>query len=182
MESTSKFKKIFRDAGLLSSISRFNNVYCNLSQTVAEHSFFVVLFAILISDKYFKNTVNFEKVIKISALHDFEEIESGDFPHSAKIKYPEISDVINKFGKDIIVDIFGSDSEYVEFWLASRKCSTIEEKIVSFCDMISVYLYAEKELKMGNYFMENIFNRVSEQILTFCDSNKEFEKVWDEIK
>ena len=86
-------KKIYR----LQNIVRYNTWQKINSESVAEHSFFVVLFAHKICD-YYKVNDNIKLVcLEMCTIHDAPEIVINDITYDAKCAMPEITKILEKY-------------------------------------------------------------------------------------
>ena len=158
----------------LSNIERFNNTPRIHKESVAEHSYFVSFYVMVLSEMI--PDIDVEKSIKLALLHDIEEIISGDLPHTVKLKYPEFNDTLEKMNLLIVKEIF-NDNKYIDLWKEVRLLNTKESKLVHLADMISVLLYTRDEIKMGNEFMEEIYNKERKYIGEFIEKYPEFKFV-----
>ena len=155
----------------LSNIIRFNTVARNNKESVAEHSFFVSFYAMFLSDLI--EGIDKEKVIKLALIHDLEESISGDIPHNVKDKYPDLNLAIEKMNLEIVKEIFQDEKEYIELWKETRRVDSKEAALMKLCDIISVLLYAEDEIKQGNTFMIPIRENYKKLFNDVVDKNHE---------
>ena len=159
----------------LANILRWNTTPRINTESVASHSYFVVLYSIIISD-YIKANYNLspdiEKVCKIAVLHDLEESFSGDIVASIKassVEFRNVLEDINLKVLDKIFDHFDNKDEYISYWKMSRDYSYLESKIVRVADLISQILYSFEEIKMGNSFMNDICENSVKHLRSFED-------------
>lgn len=157
----------------LSNIERFNNTPRINRESVAEHSYFVAFYCMILS-RFVKN-IDREKVFKLALVHDIEETISGDLPHDIKLKYPEFNDTLEKMNMSIVKEIFDNNEEFVEVWSESRTTKTKESQLLKLADLLSVLLYARDEFLTGNKFMGQIYTLQIERIVSFISEFPEFE-------
>ena len=138
------------DVYRLTEIVRFNNWFKIKQESVAEHSFFVVLFVKMFCDK-----LNVSDEIKLEALdlaviHDVPELTTNDITFDAKKAMPKVEQAIEEYERKFIKERFPEsyDSFYNEDSLAKM--------IVKAADILSVVQWAVNEINLGNSTVENI--------------------------
>jgi len=156
----------------LKNLARFNNISRINTETVAEHSYFVAFYTMLLADKVYG--INTELALKLALVHDIEETISGDLPHNVKEKYPEFLLNLEEMNDSIVKDIFSSNGEYLDLWREVRGLETKEARLVHLCDIISVILYTKNEIEMGNTHMIHICEKTRELLNTFVLKYPEF--------
>jgi len=150
----------------LSSITRFNTRPKIVNESVAEHSYFVVLCSMLISEFADKN--NIASNMKMSVLHDVEESMSGDIPAHVKEDNVKLYNEIQKVNRDMmktILSVLPSDMshEYSDLW---NKCKKTKN-ITNFADCLSGVLYCVREEKLGNHYLSPAKKRYIQKINEF---------------
>jgi 5'-deoxynucleotidase YfbR-like HD superfamily hydrolase len=140
----------------LKTLQRFNDMPRALSESVAEHSFFVVLISRLLCgcfvDRY---SLDVQKVTDMAIIHDLSEINLGDISHRVKVENPKFKAVLEALEKEQIVRLLSN--KYYEKCLSEFiECSTYESIIVNLADVISVIIYAQNNMMLGNKNMINI--------------------------
>ena len=148
---------ILRSIEGLNDIDRFNIEPRIHKESVASHCFFVAMCVMFLSMKV--KDVDINKAIKMALLHDIEEKVSSDIPHTVKIKFPEFVEVLEDMNLKIVLKTLSGYDEFIALWKESRNGDTEESIMVKVADWVSVLLYTEKEMKMGNTYMEKIYNR-----------------------
>ena len=166
----------------LSAIQRYNTRHFVHSESVLEHTGAVVLISTVISDYFneigIKN--NTELVMKSAVFHDAPEVISGDLPHNAKYQHGKLSDdlrksltefedytlshLISKLPKEMM-------TKYLKIYVEYKEKKSLESKIVKLGDFMSVILYSEREMGLGN---NNIY-------IERDNSKARFYKLFDEI-
>jgi len=150
----------------LSSITRFNTRPKIINESVAEHSYFVVLCSMLISE--FADKKSIASNMKMSVLHDVEESMSGDIPAHVKEDNIKLYNEIQKVNRDMmktILSVLPSDmsSEYGDLWNECKKT----KNITNFADCLSGVLYCVREEKLGNHYLSLAKKRYIEKINEF---------------
>ncbi len=165
----------------LSSIIRYNNTPRIKEENVAEHSFYVAFYVMILSD--FVQGIDKHKAVLLALVHDIEESISGDIPHNVKLKYPDLNDSLERMNYLIASEIFGSrHSKYLDLWKETRIHDTLESKLVDLADKLSVYLYSSDEVSMGNSFMCKIKNDVLKNLEKILCNTPEFSEIKKVLK
>jgi 5'-deoxynucleotidase YfbR-like HD superfamily hydrolase len=144
----------------LRNVVRFSNSSRNSNETVAEHSFYVAMFSMLIyldmeQRGFFNkdNALDLRKMLMRALVHDVEESHSGDFIRTFKHSSPELSQAIENastaFMHVIFNGILHDPKELVQAWMESKE-NSLEGHIVRFADFLSVVSYIFNEVKRGN--------------------------------
>lgn len=125
------------------------------SETVAEHSFFVTAYTLKLYD-YFD--FDLEKALRIAILHDFAEAYISDVPHPIKMKFPKLTEELEKAEYSVnceyISEDFANDLE------GFNNFSTPEGCIVVLSDILSVITYSKYEIELGNsQYMKDVLNK-----------------------
>ena len=162
-------KEFFERERILSQVIRFGIRKRLKDENVAEHSFHVALYAMLLADieqKKFGNKVNMERIFRGALLHDMEECMTGDiifhFKHSDKRLSTEIKRIGSKFYDKLIENLpRHMQKNYKEIWLNCKDPNTIEGRIVWAADRLEALFYALDEMKLGN----ESFNETIKEIM-----------------
>src|SRR3989344_3599901 len=88
----------------LAHVKRFNSQPQHFPESVAEHTFYVAYFTIILSSflKRAGEPVDETKAIKLALLHDMEEAISGDILNPFKHYNDEVLSAIRKVNKETI--------------------------------------------------------------------------------
>ena len=135
-------------------------------ESVADHSYSVALFSMVISDlaKY-----DSEKVLKMALLHDLAESEIGDYTPSDIPKEEK-----TKLEEDAFIKIMGHlpdsiKTEYLEIWQEYQANNSDEARILHQIDKLEMALQAktyQKEQKTGyediRPFLESAKNSITD--------------------
>lgn len=166
------FKDFLREERKLDKIVRFSAQMRIKDESVAEHSFHVALYSMILADleeKIFKNKVNKEKILKTALLHDLEECLTGDiihdFKHTDKKLTKEIKKMSQKFFESLIKKLPGEISkEYLIFWSSAKDKKTIEGKIIEAADKLEGLIYAINEFSLGNKEFKKVIKGYQKQL------------------
>lgn len=117
----------------------------------------------------------------MALMHDIEEMYSGDILGPFKHHSPEVCDAIRKVNKEIIKEVFEDlpqelAEHYVSLWNEEGRGKTIEAQIVKTADKLSLIAKCSEEIKAGNQFFNEIYDK---QLKALHDDKKEW---WVRIK
>lgn len=158
----------------LSNIIRYNNTPRIKEENVAEHSFFVAFYVMILSDLV--PNIDKYRAITLALVHDIEESISGDISHNIKTKYPDLNEALEKMNYLIADEVFGA-GKYLDLWKETRKPETLESKLVLLADKLSAYLYSNDEVDMGNSFMKSIRDKNLKLLQDILYSTPEFSEI-----
>lgn len=154
-----KLQEYLSNVYQLKNVIRYNTRPILKQESVAEHSFYVALFALKICDDYNINeNIKKDAVIK-SLLHDMPEIELNDITHNVKEKLR-----LRPFLKAYEDEYYKTHySQYYELMSTSHDLTSI---IVVLADAWSVFQYVNNEMSLGNKSkqIEEIDNEIRQRI------------------
>jgi 5'-deoxynucleotidase YfbR-like HD superfamily hydrolase len=140
-------------------VVRFGNCRKIHFESVAEHSYFVAFYSMLIAEhlRTLGASVNIEELLKRCLLHDLEECRSGDFPRNFKHSNSEIKKFLDQAGEkafeQVVLPMVCGDPEALEHlkdaWIDSKD-ATLEGRILEFADFLGCLAYLWFEFKAGN--------------------------------
>lgn len=145
----------------LGHVLRYSNMPCIRRENVAEHSYFVVLYTMILIDRLEELGIEIDrgKALSRAAVHDIEEAITGDMPHFVKHdKAGIIKEGMELAGQEAADDLFRPFADAapdvyvrnVKRWMNAKK--DLEGAIVAVADSLSVYVYIYGEMKMGNEY------------------------------
>ena len=112
----------------------------NDSESVAEHSYMMSVMAMVLSDM---KSLNSEKVIKMSILHDWAESKIGDFMPD-EIGYDKKSELENYAMSEILESLPQKiQDEYANIWNEFLVRNTPESRLVHELDKLEMALQAK---------------------------------------
>lgn len=166
------FKDFLKEERKLDKIVRFSAQIRIKDENVAEHSFHVTLYSMILADlegKIFKNKVDKEKLLKAALLHDLEECLTGDiiygFKHTDKSLTREIKKMSEKFFKKLMGNLPEKISkEYITLWATSKNMGKIEGKILDAADKLEGLIYALNEFSLGNKAFKETIETYKKQL------------------
>lgn len=166
------------DVCRMSSIERYSNYPTLHKENVAEHSYYVAFYALMISrDLQSRGAkIDISKVLSRCIMHDLDEALTGDFVRSFKYSSEELRLQIEKSSitlLQLILDNLLSGNGEVDptiredlhdYWLRSKDRDA-EGLIVQFCDFLSVISYSVREINLGN----SNFTSLLKEVLSYVD-------------
>lgn len=144
----------------LSDISRFSRDFCFKDESVLEHTGFVVLYCLAMSERLIAEglPVDQRKLLRRAALHDTDEAGTGDINRGAKYSSPEAKAALDKFAAGFAegyCNTFGG-AEAFEDW-QQDKAGDIEGQIIRVADLAAVVQKVDLELnRLGNRSFEKV--------------------------
>lgn len=141
----------------LKNIVRYNPWSKVSNESVAEHSYYVVLFTMLLcKDLDVKKEIE-DLAIRLAVIHDLPEIITNDITYDAKQALPEVAKLLQQYETKFYKDNFGV---YQEIFRNSRDVA-IASLIVKMADIISAIQYCDNEVRLGNeQFIDILANNV----------------------
>lgn len=130
----------------MSNMIRYNNEVHIHNENVAEHSFYVAVYAMEICDilEIYGELRGY--IVEKALIHDIHEIELSDIPHNVKKNIDGFEDKCIEFEKDFNLCYFNDLMNDIRL----SENSLLIESIVELADVISVKQYAQQELMFGN--------------------------------
>lgn len=140
----------------LKNLTRYNPRTKITNESVAEHSFYVALFSLMISTELNMTAEQKLNCITKALLHDLPEIDLSDIPHNVKQKFPELRKALEK-----------AEGEWFCRFMPQFKdlfTSAEEDDIVEISDVYSVIQYCEYEKELGNTSFDDICENAENRI------------------
>ena len=119
-------------------VNRFSTCRIMKSETVAEHSYFVILYALMICEWYNLNGTGVDtgNVLIRATVHDLEEAATGDVPRSFKYSDESLRQHLNEVAleglRSVVNNLWDKKSlagKIVECW-QTAKDDSVEGKIL----------------------------------------------------
>ena len=140
----------FKDASNLKNIPRqgwIDKLSIDHPESVADHSYSMSIMAMIISDL---GNYDFEKILKMSLLHDLAESKIGDFT-PGQISKDEKEKIENQAFHEIMENLpTRISSEYAEIWKEYQNQISVESQFVHQIDRLEMALQAKIYEKSGS--------------------------------
>lgn len=130
----------------MSNMIRYNNEVHIHNENVAEHSFYVAVYAMEISDILDLSIYYRRLVVEKALIHDIHEIELSDIPHNVKKNIEGFEEKCIDFEYEFNNDYFPNIINRIK----GDRYEELIESIVELADIISVKQYAQQEVEFGN--------------------------------
>ena len=158
----------------LKSLIRYNTRLKLTSETVAEHSYFVSLFTMIICEEVNLDNDVTANALRYAIIHDIPEIDTSDIPYPVKKANPELSNVLHNLEIKSIKNHLGKDCadffEIVESNEEGTKELQIIRQVVKLADTLSVKQYCENEMTLGNSAITPIMEDAKSRISTYKEN------------
>ncbi len=175
------------DVNRLRYITRYSTSLVLHRENVAEHSYYVSLYAMFISRWVDTNSsMNFDsdcqiEVLRRCLLHDIDECRTGDFQRPFKYRRPELKEAMDDAAaeefSEAIAQIFPEDERYVRLlsldW-QDAKDDTIVGCIVAFADYLSVISHLYAEVSCANLSVMQHYKSLCQYTHRFDDHKFDF--------
>lgn len=138
-------------------------------ETVAEHSYFVGLYTMLICDKLGVQDDIKLRAMEMALVHDIPETILSDIPHDSKEVLQSLGVLLHGTDERIMLNILPEYAHYIHDF-DSLEEKTLEALIVKAADTIQVIQYCYHEISLGNKNMDSIYESSMERYLRIIDT------------
>lgn len=138
-------------------VFRYSTSRVQHPESVAEHSYYVALYALMIATWYGytysdgRGLFSLDKLLRRALLHDLEEARSGDFPRPFKHSSPEMEAILSAAGRQAFSQLIDKLTpvelirrELKEEWFHAKD-NSLEGRIVEFADFLAVLGFMMQE-------------------------------------
>jgi 5'-deoxynucleotidase YfbR-like HD superfamily hydrolase len=165
------------DTRQMSSVIRYSSIPHGRGENVAEHSYYVIFYCLLIAKDMEKDgyKIDYYKLLVSAVIHDLDEAITGDIIRPVKYSSEELRDKLEH-----VADIYcrhtlrkldnGGAEELYDYWEKAKDPSTLEGQILQVCDMLSVIAYCIERIKSGNTYMQTILRGAYENFMSHWDT------------
>lgn len=130
----------------MSEMTRYSGRLKITKESVAEHSWYVSYFILLVGKDYNISEQIINKAVSMAIIHDVPEIFTNDIPHDMKENFPELKQKIEEVEMEFIKEKVPN----LYYLFNELKKESIESILVNIGDALSVLLYTNKEINLGN--------------------------------
>lgn len=154
------------DVYMLKDVIRYNCRKHLKDESVAEHSFYVALLALMIcEEKNVKDDDVIRKVLIKALLHDMPEIDLNDITHNVKEKL-NLTAFLKKYEDEYYAEKFPAYAD-----LMSDDSDNLVNRIVLYADALSVKQFCLNELALGNN-SKDIVDEIYENACERCEMHE----------
>ena len=141
----------------LKHVPRTGWLFCNVSlqdiEDVAQHTFEVAVITLLLMDELERlgTKLDRQRALSMVILHDWAEVEVGDFPYTALKHLPR--ETKKKMEQSALKDLLRdqpNEKEYLALWEEYSEGRMPEAKLVHAADYLSMLVQAIKYRERGN--------------------------------
>ena len=136
------------DVKRLTAVVRYSSIPVTVYETVAEHSFWVSLYAVMIARALGADKDVQGQVALFGTMHDLAECVTGDVVRSFKYSSPEFKRAVDVAEANMVVELPSEVSSLMTEMSEVR--SEYIRVIVKAGDWLSVYQYMRREAARGN--------------------------------
>jgi len=155
-------------------INRFSGFRVGHLESVAEHSFYTTLYAMVIAAWCIEDgtPIHQTALLRSALLHDAEEGITGDMPRPFKHGSPDLASVMDQAVQVSMHEAFSklcpssTHHSFFNDWHAAKSDSN-EGRILEFADFLSVLAYLSQEYGQGNRLLLPHVNTMNGYFETF---------------
>lgn len=151
------------DVRRLSYVDRFSSVPVAVRENVAEHSFWVVLYAAMIHREVDGPPDAVPGLLAYAAMHDLPECLTGDVVRTFKYSSPEIKEAVEAAECKLLERLEPGLRDLYKEVVAVADGSPIGwyiKEVVKAADFVSLYQYMWREKRKGNREIDQFFSRM----------------------
>ena len=145
----------------VSHVTRYSSQPVILKENVAEHSFYVALYALMVAEYLEDVSIDIGTLLRRALCHDLDESVTGDFQRKFKYSHPELKETISKYGGKfmcaMLEDYEKVVGDAIYFDWHDAKDDTTEGQIISVADYLAVVAYIIREHRLGNRYIQQLF-------------------------
>lgn len=144
----------------LSNIQRCATTRRIKNQSVAEHSFYVAIIALLIAEEL-KLELSIGTLLQKAIFHDMEEAITGDIIYPLKHSSVQTNHFFNEAIGEYCRQVFKNHFPDFEQYRAIQKYSKTgaEGEVIKLADAVELVLYCQEEVSSGNRHMQGVLNK-----------------------
>jgi 5'-deoxynucleotidase YfbR-like HD superfamily hydrolase len=163
-------REFIHDTRDLMHVRRFTTVRGFQDESVAEHSYYTALYAMIICDmeESAGRAVDKLEVLRRCLVHDLDESRVSDIPRPIKYANPEAQATITKISQQAYRELVSNlpenlHEDYFRLW---SKDSSYESMVEKAADLLEALAWAIEEQAMGNMRVKslNIAHSILEEI------------------
>ena len=132
----------------MTNIIRYSQQNKIKSESVAEHSFYVMWFVNRLCTKYELSDKIRLLALESALLHDIPEVITNDITYDVKQMIPEVSALLQPYEKEVIRE--HSERSYMVLFEPKTIEEVVAKKVVKHADILSVLQYCQNEETLGN--------------------------------
>lgn len=155
------------DVRRLSYVDRFSSIPVVVKENVAEHSFWVVLYSMMVHQELDGPSEALPLVLSYAAVHDLPECLTGDVVRTFKYSSPEFKTAVDSAEEELVKKL---PAKLLSLY--SDACSGTKnsehgwyvKEVVKAADFISLYQYIWRERSKGNQEINQFWYRMKQDM------------------
>ena len=153
------------DVYILKALTRYNNKFKIISESVAEHSYFVAVLTLKLHDDY---DFDLEKALKMSLIHDIPELHLSDVTHDVKRNFPKLADEVVKAEYVIMKERY---PQWYSTFKHFEDQDSPEAIAVKMADNLSCVQYSTAEMEPGKKgYMKEVATNAAKRVMQ-CEAD-----------
>ena len=143
----------------LKNTNRYATVPVVTYESVAEHSYYVTLFSMMLCDELDIYGDQRVKILQMALIHDLPEAILSDIPTTSKSIFKQFGMDVDSISGELMKSILPPyTGEMIEF----EEKETIEALVVKLADIAQCFQYCYHEESLGNTNMEEVIMLINE--------------------
>lgn len=160
---------------VLKALTRYNNKFKVIHESVAEHMYFVALIVMQLYQYY---DFNLEKALSMAIIHDLPEIFISDITRDVKLRHPELLKILSKAEVEAMAQF---SPKWLKLFKEFEGEDTAEADIVRLADAYSVKQYTGTEMTLGNTgYMQEVNDSIRRRLGKLLDKVEIYKRESDE--
>lgn len=155
------------DSRRLSYVDRYASIPVTFKENVAEHSYWVAQYSLLIHREASPSDFYIAPVLSYALMHDFVECVSGDLVRTFKYSTPELKRAVDE-AEDKLAEGFDpkvKDLMSLPWQLVQDEADVKYVKaVVKAADFVSLHQYMVREVNRGNREVEPFYRRMKRDL------------------
>ncbi len=136
-------------------LRRFPTIRGLQNESVAEHSYYTSLYALLLADMEVESgkTVDYAKLLRMCLIHDIAEVRISDIPRPVKHANPRVNEEMDILAEQAYSSLVRSlpsfsSERFMKSWRDMRS-RTFESKLYKAADLLEALVWVVEEDLMG---------------------------------
>lgn len=192
--------EFFQRMRRLSYVDRCSNTPHIRPYPVAEHSFYLALYAMTFADIENHNHVNLLrhnhisledydllKVMRKALIHDLEESETGDILFTTHNRSKAFKEKLDELRTMVVENVVFSElpeliqMAYIQLW-KTAKDNTKEGQLIAAMDKFEIVMFGVDELRMGNEAFRGVYENAKKIIRNEFSTIESLQEILDQIE
>lgn len=164
------------DVRRLSYVDRYTSIPVSFKENVAEHSYWVALYAALIHQEVSADTTLYAPIVTYALVHDIVECVSGDLVRTFKYSTEELKQAVDA-AEEKLVSGFPTELKSLMSlpWtlIQHEGDNAYVKSVVKLADFVSLHQYMVRERMRGNSEIRPFFDRMQKDMRMMAKKYRE---------